>query len=140
MRVWRPSAAVRGVPPPRGHFWRFGLPFLLFIVFGAWGWSKMLQQSLDATDKKRTTRRDLLYGRSVPDDTWTHPQPNKQQQSQQHQQPQPGRPLQPAVQDSARPLTLEEEFERMQKQGLWLDDYELKRIPRPPGEENRTSH
>jgi hypothetical protein len=94
-----------GAPPSSSHFFRFGVPFMLFMVIGSWGYSKLLQP---AYDHANSGARNQLYGRSQLD-------PNAPKKA--YEQPEP-----------KRLRTLEEEYERSQQEVK--KDFVLKPIPK----------
>lgn len=107
-----------------GSFWKVGLPFLVFMVVGAWGWARVLQPKLDS----QGAAADRLYGQSIKEresDKLAPVDPNKKKTN-------VGRPPRKVL------PTLEEEFEKAHKE--WDSDYVNKKVPQAPGAAPRTSH
>lgn len=110
-----------GAPPGKGAFWKMGLPFLVFVTLGAWGYARVLQSRLDSQDSSGASNR--LYGQSAPDldPSSLATDPSKKRSNM------PG----PASAPRKLP-TLAEEYAKATKD--FETDFVNKRVPRVPGQ------
>jgi hypothetical protein len=117
------SGAAQG----RSHFWRAGLPFLLFLTLAAAGTASMLQPRIEARDGSMAQR---LYGTSSVDEgSYAQTDPNKKKTNM------PGPPGGPRAQQQQQQKqklpSLAEEYAKASKD--FETDFVNKRVPRPPG-------
>lgn len=119
-----PRRTNSSAPPSSAHFAKVGIPFLLFMVLGTWGYSKLLAPAYDRAGSQ-------LYGKSEIDHSAGKTKKKRTGGDDEEASSAPAEKAEPKKLPS-----LSEEYAKVQKS--FETDYINKRVPRPAGADPRS--